>query len=111
MEDANVVVYGNSFSQRNYDIYKSCKVVALPRKYGKAQLAYTIPKNSPFRSAFTYYTNQLKESGTINRLKQVYKVEDHTCPTYEGQPIGIRKCFFLFGMLSIGGGLSIILFL
>ena len=111
MEDDNVVVYDNSFSQKTYDIYKSCKAVALPRKIASEQLAYTIPKNSPFTAAFTHCINQFKESGTVDRLKEVYKVEDHSCTTYEGQPIGIRKCFFLFGILSIGGGLSVIWFL
>jgi len=108
MEEDNVVVYGNSFSQKSYESYKSCKVVALPRKYGREQIGYTIQKNSPLTSAFTYFINQFQESGIVDRIKEVYKVEDHVCPTYEGQPVGIRKCFFLFGILSIGGGLSII---
>ena len=115
MEEDKVVVYGNALSQKSYDIYKSCKVVALPRKYGIAQMGYAIPKNSSFTSAFTYYINQLKEGGTVDRLKEIYKLEDHTydqaCPTYEGKPIGIRKCSFLFGILCIGGGLSIFWFL
>ena len=111
MDDDNVVVYGNSFSYKSYDIYRSCKAVALPRKFESELVAYTIPKNSPFTAAFTYFINQLKESGTVDRLKEIYKVEDHVCPTYEGQPIGIRKCFSLFGILAIGGGLSIIWFL
>ena len=111
MEDDGVIVYGSALSQKSFDIYKSCKAVALPRKYGFTQMGQTIPKNSSFTSAFTYYINQFKESGTVDRLKEIYKLEDQVCPTYEGQPIGIQKCFFLFGILSIGGGLSILWFL
>ena len=111
MEDDHVIVYGSALSQKSYDIYKSCKVVALPRKYGFTQMGQTIPKNSSFTSAFTYYINQFIESGTVNRLKEIYKVEDQVCPTYEGQPIGIKKCSFLFAILFIGGGLSILWFL
>ena len=111
MENDDVVVYGNVLSQKSYDLYKSCKVVALPRKYGISQMGFIIPKNSSFTSAFTYVIKQLIESGTVDRLKEVYKLEDQVCPTYEGQPIGIKKCFFVFGILSIGGGLSIIWFL
>ena len=111
MEDDDLVVYGNALSQKSYDIYKSCKAIALPRKYGIAQMGQTIPKNSSFTAAFTFYINQLIESGTVDRLKEQYKSEEQICPTYEGQPITIEKSFFLFGILSIGGTISLIWFL
>lgn len=110
MEDDNVVVFGEQ-SMKHYDIYKSCKAIALPRKYGVSQMGYTLQKNSSFTHAFTYFINQLIESGTVDRLREIYKIDAQVCPTYAGQPIGIKKCFFSFGILSIGGGLSIIWFL
>ena len=111
MEDDDLVVYGNALSQKSYDIYKSCKAFALPRKYGISQMGQTIPKNSSFTAAFTFYINQFIESGTVDRLKELYKLEEQVCPTYEGQPIAIQKCFFLFGILSIGGAISLVWFL
>ena len=111
MEDDSVVVYGNALSQKSYQYYRSCKVIALPRKYGIAQMGYTIPKNSSFTAAFSYFITQFIESGTVDRIKEIYKSEEQVCPTYEGKPLGVEKCFLLFGILSIGGGLSVIWFL
>ena len=111
MNDDQLVVYGNALSQKSYDLYKRCDVVALPKKYGIAQMGYVIPKNSSFTPAFTYFINQLIESGTVDRIKEIYKGEDQVCPTYQGKPLGIRKCFSLFGILSFGGGLSLLWFM
>ena len=111
MKDDSIVVYGNALSQKSYDFYKKCEVIALPRKYGHSQMGYTIPKNSSFTSSFTYFITQMIESGTVDRFKSIYELEPQVCPTYEGQPVGIEKCFSLFGILCIGAGLSIIWFL
>ena len=111
MNDENLVVYGNALSQKSYNLYKNCDVIALPKKYVITQMGYTIPKNSSFTAAFTYFINQFIESGTVERFKKIYKAEDQVCPTYEGKPVGIEKCFSLFGILSFGGGLSLVWFL
>lgn len=111
MNDENLVVYGNALSQKSYDLYKRCEVIALPKRYGIAQMGYVIPKNSSFTPAFTFFINQLIESGTVDRIKEIYKGEDQVCPTYQGKPLGIRKCFSLFGILSFGGGISLLWFL
>ena len=111
MKDDSTVVYGNPQSQKSYELYKKCKVIALPKKYGHSQMGHIIPKNSSFTSAFTYFIAQMIESGTVDRFKSIYQFEPQVCPTYEGQPVGIEKCFSLFGILCIGAGLSIIWFL
>ena len=111
MKDDSMVVYGNALSQKSYHHYKSCDVIAIPKKYGISQMGYVIPKNSSFTAAFTFFINQFIESGTVDRIKEIYKSEDQVCPTYQGKPVGIAKCFSVFGILSVGGGLSVVWFL
>ena len=111
MKDEEMAVYGNALSQKSYHYYKSCDVIALPKKYGISQMGQVMPKNSSFTAAFTYFINQFIENGAVDRLKEIYKGEDQVCPTYQGKPVGIAKCFSLFGILCFGGGLSLIWFL
>ena len=108
MEDDDIVVYGNALSQMSYELYKKCEVVSLPRKYGHSQMGYTIPKNSSLTAAFTYFISQLIEGGTVDRIKSIYELEGQICPTYEGKPLGIQKCFLIIGIICIGAGLSVI---
>ena len=108
MEDDSVVVYGASQSHITYDLYKNCEVIALPRKYGHSQMGYTIPKNSSFTPMFTYYINLLIEGGTVGRIKAKYESEGQICPSYEGKPLGLRKCFLVIGALCMGAGLSLV---
>ena len=64
-------------------------------------MGYVIPKNSSYTAAFTYLINQFIEGGTVDRLKEIYQGEDQVCPTYQGKPLGIQKCFSLFGINSV----------
>ena len=111
MKDDNMAVYGNALSQRTYDYYKRCDVIALPRKYGIKQMGFVIPKNSSLTPSFTYFINQFIENGYVARIKKLYKTEDQVCPSYQGKPIGLQKCITLFGVFLIGSGLSLLWFL
>ena len=105
------MVYGNALSQMSYEAYKKCEVIGLPKKYGRSQMGYTVPKNSSFRGALAYYTQQMIESGTVDRMKAIYEYEDQVCPSYEGKALGLHKCFLLFALVLIGTGLGLILLL
>ena len=111
MKDDRAAVYGNSLSQKSYDSYQKCSVIAVPRKYGLTQEGMVIPKNSSFKPAFTYFIRQFIENGYVNRIKQSYKSEDQVCPSYQGKPIGLRKCITSFGVLWIGVALSFLFFM
>ena len=111
MSDDQIVGYGNALSQRSYEFYKKCDVIALPKKYGIKQMGSVIPKNSSFAPAFTYFIKQFIEKGDVDRIKQIYKPEDQICPTYKGKPLGLRKCITSFAILLIGGAISGIGFL
>ena len=108
MADDSVVVYGAYQSQTSFDLYKKCEVIALPRKYGHSQMGYTIPKNSSFTPMFTYHINLLIEGGTVERIKTNYEPEGQICPSYEGKPLGLRKCFLVIGIICMGAGLSLV---
>ena len=111
MEDDNFIAYGNPTVQMTYDEYKNCEVIALPRHYGFSQQGYIIPKNSSMTPLFTYYVTQLIESGTVDRFKSKYKLEEQVCPTYVGKPLGMKKMVFPFGILCLGALFSVIWFL
>ena len=108
MNDDNFVAYGNPTVQMTYDLYKKCEIIALSQQYGFSQQGYIIPKNSSLTPLFNYHITQLIESGTVDRFKSKYKLEEPVCPTYVGKPIGLKKMLFPFGILCIGGGLSVI---
>ena len=111
MRDSQIVAYGNSLSQKSFELYQKCAIIALPRKYGVSQMGHVVPKNSSLTSAFTYFTNHFIESGSVARIKHLYKTNEQNCPSYMGKPLGLEKCFSLFGMILIVAGLSFICFL
>ena len=111
MKDPSIVAYGNSLSQKSYELYRKCAVIALPKTYGKFQMGFTIPKNSSLTSPFTYFINQFIESGSIARVKRKYRSGEQICPSYIGKPLGLESVLSMFAALFIGLGLSMICFL
>ena len=106
MKDSQVVAYGSDLSQKSYELYKKCSIIALPRKYGAYQMGFVIPKNSSLTSAFTFYINRFIESGSIARVKRKYKLDEQVCPSYIGKPLGIETVMSMFAAFFIGLGLS-----
>ena len=110
MKDSQIVAYGNSLSQKSYELYKQCAVIALPKKYGMYQMGFVIPKNSSLTSAFSYFINRFIESGSIDRIKRKYELDEQVCPSYIGKPLGMESVFSMFGTFVIGITLSSVCF-
>ena len=110
MKDSQVVAYGSDLSQKSYELYKKCSIIALPRKYGAYQMGFVIPKNSSLTSAFTFYINRFIESGSIDRIKRKYELDEQVCPSYIGKPLGMESVFSMFGTFVIGLTLSSVCF-
>ena len=95
--------------------YYNCEIVKVPYIIDTAMGGgWVFPKDSPFFPVFEYQVSILKEGGVYKRILQSYK--DHTgqeqvCTDYDGQPIGLYKCFSLFGILLAGLLLSGIILL
>ena len=91
-----------------------CEVVVVPHIIHKVLGAgWTFPKFSPFLPMFRHYANKMNEGGIMDTIIGSYsdrKGPDQICPKYDGKPIGLEKCFSLFGIMCSGLGLSIIVF-
>lgn len=73
---------------------------------------WAFPKGSEFLPIFKHYGFSIKEAGTYKRAKDWYeknKGPDQTCTEYDGNPIGIHKCFSLFGIMFLGVGICLVM--
>ena len=99
----------------NCDHFLECKFVAVPYVVDKtSECGWVFPKGSSLYPLFDAYISLVKESGLFDKMKSSYKTSltpTQSCPVYDGKPIGSAKCFSLFGLLSCGAALSMILLL
>ena len=102
LKDSSFVVYDNAQASKKYAPYITCQVVVTGMKYFPVQLAYAIPKNSPFYGAFHYHISKLKEIGTIKRYVDSYEGLDQVCPDYSGKPLPSSQCFTAFLVMIFG---------
>ena len=104
-------MFGDALSQRSHDLYKECKFIALPRKYGRYPSGFTLPKNSSIFPLFRYYVKRMLQGGAVDKLKTKYEKSygDQVCPNYEGKPITMYKVVSLFGLLVSALGLSLVI--
>ena len=77
-------------------------------KYLPSKYAFPIKKNSPFYDAFAYHITKMKETGMVQRLFQLYDVQDQRCPDLSGMPLSSNQCCTAFGILAFGVCLTIL---
>ena len=98
------------------DAYYSCKVVMVPYVITQSLGGgWIFPKRSPLLSFFRLNLNAMRERGIFARIGGSYNdrkgMPGQICKEYDGEAIGINKCFSLFGIVFAGMGLSAIIFL
>ena len=98
---SNMVVYGGQ-SMKSYDAYFSCKIVDTGVSFYQEQLAFAMPKKSPYFDLFHFHINRLKENGKMQRYRQLYEGRQQMCPDYSGQPISMMQCFTTFLIITSG---------
>ena len=106
----------SSGSIKRCEPYKKCKVLQIPYVIdASVGGGWTFQKHSPFLPMFDMYINTLKEHGTFQRIEDVGNNKtlgpEQDCQDYDGKPIGVTKVFSLFGILAIGSGFSVLLFM
>ena len=121
MDDPSYAVYAmfqkggeKDCQNQGYLSFYSCEIIAVPYVVDTSMGGgWAFPKNSEFFAIFKNYGYLMDEVGSYNRIKAVYEPPGETqlCTEYDGNPIGIHKCFSLFGLLCLGAGLSIIVFM
>ena len=117
MEDPSYAAYAMFSKDGERDCentFKKCEVIAVPQVVDTSMGGgWAFPKNSEFFAIFKNYGYLMDETGAYNRIKAL--TEDpgpaQICTEYDGNPIGIHKCFSLFGLLCLGAGLSILVFM
>jgi hypothetical protein len=108
MADPSFAAYANALSVKSYEEYLKCDIIAVPQKYFPFQMGYTIQKNSSFFDVFSFYINQMKESGVVDRLKMLHEEKPQVCPNLEGKPLHLRQCISTLCIIALGMGLSFI---
>ncbi len=88
-----------------YDDYVSCQTINIPKMYFPAQYAYIIAKGSVYYQAFRHQLQSIKETGTLDRIKDQYKTQPQNCPDITGQALGFNQTFTAF-LLFLGGLLA-----
>ena len=101
LKDPDSAAYAEA-GKKYDDAYRQCQFIDTGKTIYTSQLAWAIPKYSPYDGVFTYSINKLKEIGAIQRYALKYKVQDQLCPSYSGKPLGIKQCFTAFGVLLVG---------
>ena len=104
-----------SGSMRGCDKWDACEVVVIPHVIHKTLgSGWIFPRYSPFLPMFKHYVNNMKEGAISKWISNSYSDRmgpDQICPAYDGKSIGLEKSFSLFGIIILGAGISIILFL
>ena len=114
VEDPSYAAYAMASpgGMRMCKAYFDCEVVLVPYVIDTSMGGgWAFPKDSEFLHIFKHYGFQLTEAGTYKRLKKSYepKGPEQTCTEYDGNPIGIHKCFSVFGIIFLGAGLSLVM--
>ena len=107
VEDPSYAAYAMSSpgGMRMCTAYFDCEVVLVPHVIDTSiGGGWAFPKDSEFLPVFKHYGFQLSEAGNYKRLKESYELKgpEQTCTEYDGNPIGIHKCFSLFGIIFLG---------
>ena len=75
-----------------------------------SQLAWAIQKESPFREAFYYNINKLKEIGVIKKYFRTHSQIKQRCDLHGGGPIEMKQCVSAFFLLIGGVCTGLVLF-
>ena len=95
-----VVHYEEPFTYEK--AYLDCRIIDTGSTIRRSQLAWALPKNSPFYGVFAYHIKRLKETGTFDRYSLSYKRQSQVCQDNSGLPISMQQCFSLFLILVVG---------
>ena len=112
MEDDKYAVYKRQQGfPKDCGPYFKCEVVHSPFYVSKTfGSGWLFPKNSPFYQVFHRYVRLLHERGIVKQIKSSFDPKkgfpDQICPTYDGEAIGIKKSFSLFGIVLSGLAIS-----
>ena len=107
-EDDEYAVYKRQYGfPTDCERYRKCEVVHSPfyvsTTFGSGWL---FPKNSPFYPIFLKHVRLVLEKGIVKRIQKSFdpkeSLPNQICPTYDGDPIGIKKSFSLFGIVLSG---------
>ena len=118
-KDSYAAYLVNNYPNGEYkhcESYITCKVKVVPYViYENLGAGWTFAKDSSFLPIFTNYVRMMKESGSFYRIESSYDerkgMPSQDCPSYEGQPIGMKKVFSVFGILLLASGFSFLVFM
>ena len=92
-------------------MYIDCELIWIPAKYDYKPYAYGFQKNSPWLDLFDFHLKEMREKGALKQIELQYQSPPQICPDLSGKPMGFNNCFTAFGVLFLGAGMCIGLFL
>ena len=90
--------------------YKNCLLEESNIKIDKENIAFALPKNSPFLFLFNDALMKMRENGEIERIFAKYKKEARNCfDRNKKQTLGFENIIFAFIILFHGFGTSLLI--
>ncbi len=127
VENSGYAFYNVYSSGRYSKMWQNCSVIDIPAKYNFKSIAYAFPKYSPFigkyvqilslmtlsnmlfSGPFNYVLEQMRERGSMEKIKGNYATQAQVCPDTSGQALGFDSCFSAFLLLLTGLSISSVL--
>ena len=109
IENPQTIIYGDSYNKQD-ELYHTCRIIGLDHFVRTSQLAWAIQKESPFREAFHYNINKLKEIGVIKKYFRTHSQIKQRCDLHGGGPIKMKQCVSAFFLLIGGVCTGLVLF-
>ena len=101
LNEPNSVAYGET-AFKSMDLYLNCKVIDTGVVLQTNQIAWAIPKHSPYYWSFRSHIDKLKEIGAVDKYAETYSGQGQVCPDYSGRPVTATQCFTAFLALVVG---------
>lgn len=111
LDNPNYLLYEDGLGIRQSPAYLKCDIVNIFGPLRKSQIAWIMPKNSPFFRTFHYHLKKLKESGIVERYQKMYVAGDQVCPDFSGKSVSLKQCFSAFLVFIPGVFLSMTWFM
>ena len=101
LNEPNTVAYGET-AFKSMESYLNCKVIDTEVVLQTNQIAWALPKHSPFYWSFRSHIDKLKEIGALKKYEETYLGQGQVCPDYSGRAVTGSQCFTAFLALLVG---------
>ena len=106
----NSAIYLFHTTLSNLKEYKTCLLQDTTLLVNKIDLAFALPKNSPYLEVFNLAMQGMMESGELERIHRRHRTKEPTCSDPgKGNPLGFENILLVFLILVCGTCASLVI--